>query len=272
MDNPPTINRDLLVPILLGGFSLIGILGVLLIARALNAPAEVAATPSETSVPYIFLGTEPVITTPLAEGSEIVPTADILSQSTLIPATPTRQSVSTPIILTQLNPTNTLGGTPRTSTPTRQPTPTSPTGTFTYDDTDPRLIYTGSWMGDPNITEAYEGTLHISTGLGDSVSFAFTGQKIHLFYQAGPSLGTISITIDGGTPVLINQAQSQTQIKEWVSDTLSSGTHSILIQHFSGGSVNVDSLLVPAATTVTPPPTVPTPTPTTTPATTNPNS
>lgn len=272
MDNqPPPINRDMLIPILIGGFSLIGIIAVLLIARSLSSPAEVVPTPSETAVAYIFLGTEPAITTPLVEGSELAPTDDILAPGDA-PAlsTPTRSAASTPIILTQLNVTNTPAGlVSRTNTPNR-PTATAVSGTFTYDDTDQRLIYTGAWMGDPNISEAYQGTLHISTGLGDSVTFAFTGQRIHMFYQAGPSLGTISITIDGNQPILLNQTQAQTEIKEWISDTLPSGTHSILVQHFSGGSVNIDSFVVPAATTATPTvpvlgPAIPTATPTATP-------
>ncbi|HLO15026.1 MAG TPA: hypothetical protein VK206_09360, partial [Anaerolineales bacterium] len=67
------------------------------------------------------------------------------------------------------------------------------------------------------------------------------------------------ITIDGLGAAPLSQAQGQTQIVEWVSDELPEGTHSIVISHYSGGSVNIDSLIVPAPT---PTPTrTPTPTP-----------
>jgi hypothetical protein len=95
---------------------------------------------------------------------------------------------------------------------------------------------------------AYQDTLHISSAVGNSVTFTFTGPQLHFFYQAGQSLGTVTITIDGlGAPPL-NLAQSGTQIKEWVSDLLPSGTHTVVITHYGGGSVNIDSLYVPAPT------------------------
>jgi hypothetical protein len=104
--------------------------------------------------------------------------------------------------------------------------------------------------------------LHISNANGDSVTFTFTGQEITLFYQAGPSLGSMTITIDnlGGPPV--SQAQNATEIKQWNSGLLTAGTHSIVITHSGGGSINVDSLVVPAPTVT---PTTITPTRTLTP-------
>ena len=48
MDNQPAVDRSLLIPILLSGFSVIGILVVLLIGRSLSAPPEVPMTPSAT--------------------------------------------------------------------------------------------------------------------------------------------------------------------------------------------------------------------------------
>jgi len=102
------------------------------------------------------------------------------------------------------------------------------------------------------VSGAYQGTLHISNANGNNVTFTFTGQEIHLFYQAGPSLGSITVTIDGLGGPAINQAQNQTQIKEWQPENLlSGGTHSIVITHSGGGSINIDSLVVPAPT-VTP--------------------
>ena len=41
MDNQPAFDRSILIPILLGGFSVIGIIVVLLIGRSLSAPPEI---------------------------------------------------------------------------------------------------------------------------------------------------------------------------------------------------------------------------------------
>lgn len=268
MNNQPPFPRDLIIPILLGGFSLLGIIVVLLIGRSLNSPAEIPMTPSATPFQYLYLGTEPAITTPLIEGSDIAPTSEAFpSEQFPTPAFPTQgipgiatstrsSSVSTPLIL---NTATSASNIARTITVTRSPTSTSTSGTVvpanTYDDTDSRLLYSGSWVSLTNVTEAHQNTLHVSNAIGDSITFSFTGPQIHVFYQAGPSLGAITITIDQlGAPPL-SQAQNETQIKEWVSDLLPAGTHSIVIAHNSGGSINLDSLYVPA----------PTPTPTRTP-------
>jgi len=119
----------------------------------------------------------------------------------------------------------------------------------TYDDTDSRLAYSSGWVSQTGVSGAYQGTLHISNANGNNVTFTFTGQEIHLFYQAGPSLGSITITVDGLGGPAISQAQSQTQIKEWQPDNLLTvGTHSIIIAHSAGGSINIDSLVVPGPT------------------------
>lgn len=273
MDNKPSFNRDLIIPIVIGGMSVIGIIVALLIGRSLSSPPEVPMTPSPTPFEFIFLGTEPAITTPLVEGSEIATLPEDpfgetpVSTSPAAPSTPTtnsfpppnRTNTATAIVLR----TNTLGGQP-TSISGGPPSsggggpatsggpPISTVGTSaaadTYDDTNPRFAYTGTWISQTNVPGAYQGTLHISSTIGDTVTFTFTGNEIHLFYQAGPSLGSLAITIDGAGPPPFSQAQDETQIKEWSYDLDSGGTHSIVIQHFSGGSINIDSLRVPGPT------------------------
>lgn len=258
MNNQPSIDRELFIPILIGGLSVIGIVAVLLVGRALNAPAEIAATPSATPFQYVYLGTEPAITTLVVAGSDIAPPAEELPGF----VTPTRQSFSTPPTLIEL-PSLTRSVTSnaaRTNTPTRAATVTrtsTPSAANTYDDTDSRLIYSGSWVTQAPVAGAYQETLHVSTTIGNAVTFTFSGQEIHFFYQAGPSLGTVTIFIDDDT---LGIAVSEAQGGEW-THTLEAGTHNILIKHTSGGSVNIDRLAFPAAT---PTPTR-TPTPTSTP-------
>ena len=261
MDNRPTIDRSVLLPIILGGFSILGIIVVLLIGRSLNSPPPVSASPSATAFQYIYLGTEPAISTPLTEESgipfpteapiEVTPSAFLSPTSPSSPASP---SVATPIILTKPNTTRTSTSiVQRTNTPigtaTSTATLSTPVAANTYDDTDSRLAYNSGWVSQTGVSGAYQGTLHISNANGNNVTFTFTGQEIHLFYQAGPSLGSITITIDGLGGPAISQAQNQTQIKEWTPDNLlTAGTHLIVITHSAGGSINIDSLVVPAPT------------------------
>jgi hypothetical protein len=138
----------------------------------------------------------------------------------------------------------------RTSTPTRAPTSTATNATAaasnTYDDTDARLSYSPGWVSQTGVAGAYQETLHISNANGDSVAFNFAGPEIHLFYQPGPSLGIVTITFDTDPlGITLNQAQGG---GEWVKLLDNAGTHTVTITHTSGGSVNIDRLVIPVPT------------------------
>jgi len=127
----------------------------------------------------------------------------------------------------------------------------------TYDDTDSHFLYSGNWTSQNNVSGAYQNTLHISNTLNtpnNSVTFGFIGRELRLFYQSGPSLGTIRISIDGAQFDL-DQSDNSTQTSEWVSATLDNGTHTVVISHIDGGSVNLDSIIVPEVPTGTSTPT-----------------
>lgn len=277
MDNRPSIDRELLVPILIGAFSILGIVAVLIVGRAMNAPAEVAATPSATPFQYVYLGTEPAVSTPLLEGSLIPPPPAETSEDgpflggtpeSMTPtrssslSTPTRSgSVSTPLVLPSLSGTNSSPGTAlRTNTPNRTPTSTvnsTAAASNTYDDADFRLFYTGNWVSQTNVSGAHQGTLHVSDTTGNLVSFTFTGQEIQLYYQPGTSLGTVTVTFDNETLAIpVNQSQGN---GVWVYALDTAGSHTAIITHTGGGSVNIDKLVIPAPTAT------PTRTPTATP-------
>lgn len=246
MDNQPAFDRSLLIPIFLGGCSVVGILAVLFIGRALNSPAEVPVTPSATRFPYVYLGTEPAISTPLGEETGIEPTDDPFEEpieeptdepslftplvpSPTIATTPTRPGAGTPIVLTLPNPTNTL---PATATSASGP----PLNPGTYDDVDSHLVYNG-W----NATGSSGNTLHVSVVPGSTISFRFIGRELRLVYQGGPTLGQIRINIDNN----ISETLDQSSGSEWVSDLLANGTHTVLITHTGGGSVNLDQVIIP---------------------------
>ena len=246
MDNQPAFDRSILIPIFLSGFSVIGIVVVLLIGRSLSTPPEVPTTPSATRFAYVYLGTEPAITTPLVEETEILLTEEPIfeepteEQITTPPvqATLTRPGPSTPIILPSA--TGNLQRTITPATPTVTSASLPPLSPGTYDDGHQYLVYDG-W--EPT------GALHVSFQPGSTISFRFIGRQLRLLYQGGATLGQVRIQIDGGTPVTLDQSSGT----EWASDLVSNSTHTVLINHSGGGSVNLDQVIIPdIANTPTP--------------------
>jgi hypothetical protein len=255
MDNQPSFDRGLVIPALIGVFSVIGIFSVLLFNRYNTARAAVTGTATETPFKYIFLGTEPGIST------EALPEESAIASSSDEPPAPTEEPV---ILVTPTNPnTSTTPTTPNsgnTVVPTLTgavnitPSPTSasapPLNSGTYDDIDFRLIYSGNWSNQTNVSGAYQGTLHISTTLttpGNSVTFRFIGQEVRILYQSGASLGVARIMLDT-TQTLLNQSATSNEL---VLTAPTSGTHTVIITHLSGGAVNLDSVIIPSAGTPT---------------------
>ncbi len=132
------------------------------------------------------------------------------------------------------------------NTPTRTPTSAStpPFNAGTFDDMDYRLTYSGDWISQNNVSGAFQRTLHVSSRVGNSVTFRFIGREVRLFYQSGISLGTIRINING-EQFDLSQTDSSAGNSEWVSPQLANGTHVVTISHLSGGSVNLDYVIVP---------------------------
>jgi hypothetical protein len=257
MDKQQAFDRGILIPMFIGGFSVIGIVVVLLIGRSLNSPPEVPVTPSETRFQYQYLGTEPAITTPLVEETETpatgAPTGEPVATDGSV--TPTRPGPPTP----NIPPTPTTGA-QQTNTP---PPPTStsasaaPLNPGTYDDVDSHLVYNG-WNA-ATVAGAYGNTLHVSVVPGSTISFRFIGKQVRIIYQGGSTLGRIQISITGSNGNVQTETLDQSTQNEWPSDLFPNGTYSVTITHLQGGgSVNIDQIIIRE------PPNTPTPTPTST--------
>jgi hypothetical protein len=247
MDNPPPFDRSIIPPALIGIFSVLGICLVLMISRYNASRAVAPVTATETPFKYIYLGTEPAIST------ESVPeesaTATLSDGEPQPSPRPTRATLGTPILLTPLTPGATtsapLASAIASSSPTGTPTSASapPLNPATYDDIDSGLDYSGNWSKQTNISGAYQGTLHVSGVAGNSVTFRFIGRQVRLIYQPAPFLGIVRIILDNKQPIDLNQSDTSTH--EWVSASLVNETHTITITHLSGGSVNLDYVVIP---------------------------
>jgi len=259
MENKPTFDRGLIIPILFGIFSIFGLCLVLLLARLSSFRAVTPVEDTSTPFEYLFLGTEPGVTTLTPEDeptSEEESTVDA-TPTPLTFASPTRRVTATNSsddIISLASPTQTR--TPASASTTLTPTTasTAPLNPGTYDDTDSRIVYNGNWSSQTGVSGVFQNTLHVSNTLDNSISFRFIGEQVRIFYQSGGSLGTIRINVDGLEYDLDESADVVTQ-SEWISPLLINGTHTITITHLSGGSVNIDMIVIPdILTTATPTP------------------
>ena len=250
MDNPPPFDRSLIPPALIGIFSVIGICLVLWVYRYNTSRAVVEVTVTQTPFKFIFLGTEPALSTE--------PSPEVSATATLEEGPPLDFSPEPPIILTpnttpQVIPSTSIPSTVNVPNPTLTLTSAStpPLNPGTYDDIDFRLVYSGNWVSQTNVSGAYLNTLHISNTLttpGNSVTFRFIGQEVRVLYQSGDSLGVLRITLDTTTYQLDQSDPSN----ELVLTATQAGTHTVTLTHLSGGSVNLDSVIVPSLGTLTP--------------------
>ena len=260
MDNQPGFDRSLLIPIFLSGCSIVGIVVVLLIGRSLSSPPEAPVTPSPTRFQYLYLGTEPAITTPILEETEVIATEEpieVPTDGTPVFFTSTPSGIGTPIILTQPGsdntPTSILQRTNTVPPPTSPPTATSASGPplnpGIYDNVDYRIVYGASWQNQ-TVPSAYGNSLQVSLtpGSTSTISFRFIGTQVRLICQGGNTLGQLSILIDNQTSYTFSESSGN----EWASPTLSNSTHSVVITHIGGGPVNLDQVIIPDPSTPTP--------------------
>ena len=250
MDTKPPFDRSIFIPIFIGFFSVFGICLLLLANRLGASRGTVQETETETPKKFQYLGTEPGIVFPTEAPTvtlppaTIVPTSDISFPTVALPTATLRAVSTSPVILTLPVQTKSIN-TPLSITPTFAPL------NVVYDDADFKFLYTGNWISQSGVSDTYLNTLHISNTLGDSVQLSFVGQKIRFAYQAGPSLGTIAIKLDG-VDFALDQSSTDTVISEWESPILVLSSHTVTITHVSGGSINIDAIEVIDLSTPTP--------------------
>jgi hypothetical protein len=260
MDKKTPLDPSLFLPISIGVFSICGIVLVLLGLRLSAAQGGVPTLITDTPVKFQYLATEPVVALSTESAYPELPAFEG-EESPTLPETPTGIFSPPPTVTQALTTiTQALTTTPislATNTPVTSTVTTQPLG-VTYDDADSRITYTGNWIGQSGVNGTYKNTLHISSTIGDALQLIFYGQKLQLAYQAGPSLGTVSIRLDS-TDFVLDQSSPETRFSQWESPVLTVANHTVTITHISGGSVNIDSLAIIDLSTPTP---TATPTPT----------
>jgi len=237
MDNKPPVDRSLFIPVIIAGFSVVGILLVLFALRLSATRGGIDDSITNTPVKFQYIGTEPLVALP----TEALPsTEETEPPATIAPTIDLGDFITLPVItvpVTSTVPPVRITNTSAAITSTNQPLGSS------YDDADFTLAYTGNWIAQSGLSNTYKSTLHLSNTIGDAVQFTFFGQKIRMTYQAGPSLGIVAIRLDSSDYTL-DQSATETRSGEWESPVLTLANHTITITHISGGSINIDSLVV----------------------------
>lgn len=226
------LDRDFLIPIGVTGLSIIGFAFVFFLFRMQESRREVPPEATDTPFKYLFLGT--VTSTPTLN----------LTKQVTVNETPTleRNASSSPAFSTAEAGTNQPGSELTMTatlavigTPTLNPA-IFPAGKF--DDIDDRILYDGDWVSEI-VDTAYGETLFISTLVGDTAGFTFTGTQFTIGYLEDPGLGIVTIIIDG-TEYTLDQSNGF----EWVSPELPPGEHTVTMIHETGEIIILDYLII----------------------------
>jgi len=252
MDNKPSIDRSFFIPILVGVFSVLGICLILIASRLSAARGNVQSADTATPLKYQYIGTEPGVVLPTEAASPTEPSTALTPEPNLLLATRTASAIKSPVSPISESTSSVQIISTNTSTPNIDPTAEFLLDVI-YDDNDPRLLYSGNWVTQNNVVDAFQNTLHVSNKIGDAVQFSFVGQQIQFTYQVGPDLGAIAIKMDG-VDFALDQSAPDVEITDWQSPVLVLSSHSVTITHISGASINVDSISVLDLSTETPSP------------------
>ncbi|MGH8963366.1 MAG: beta-galactosidase, partial [Jatrophihabitantaceae bacterium] len=135
--------------------------------------------------------------------------------------------------------------------------------TYTYDDPDAALQYTGTWSHVANQSYTggdYKNTESFSNVKGDSLSVPFTGTAVRWIGPKTNNHGYADVYLDGTKVATVDCSGSQNQAVLYQTSGLADGPHTLKIvvdgTHASGSTdnfVSVDAIDVPTGPTTTNP-------------------
>ncbi|HVU92768.1 MAG TPA: beta-galactosidase, partial [Jatrophihabitans sp.] len=135
--------------------------------------------------------------------------------------------------------------------------------TYTYDDNDDALQYTGSWshVADQSYTGGdYKHTESFSNTAGDALTVPFTGTAIRWIGSKTDNHGYADVYLDGVKQATVDDSGSQSQAVLFAKNGLTDGPHTLKIvvdgTHSSGSTDNfvaIDAIDVPTGAAATNP-------------------
>lgn len=137
-----------------------------------------------------------------------------------------------------------------------------PGSSYTYDDTNPALQYTGTWSHVANQSYTagdYLNTESFSNTTGDSVTVPFTGTAVQWIGPKASNHGTADVYLDGVKKATVDTYGSGAQVVFYSATGLAAGPHTLKIvvtglknTASNGTFVSVDAIDVPASTQAAP--------------------
>ncbi|EIW74813.1 hypothetical protein CONPUDRAFT_169763 [Coniophora puteana RWD-64-598 SS2] len=127
--------------------------------------------------------------------------------------------------------------------------------TSVIQDTDSAFVYSGSWNGDAEPSNAAffsQGSGHTTTETNDQVTLTFTvGDVIDLYGTVGPSNGQYSVQLDGGSIQHFNATKPlpQYQMVIYHESNLGSGNHQLVVTNMDPMELSIDYAEVKTAST-----------------------
>ena len=132
---------------------------------------------------------------------------------------------------------------------------TAALATTRYEQTDTRLVYSGTWGTLPG--SPYSGSsMKLASTNGTAVTIRFDGTSLAWIASRGRWSGIAPVTLDSSAPVSVDLCNSITLYKQsvWSTGTLSSGPHTVKIEYSgtkgtnaTGTAVNIDAVDVTGA-------------------------
>jgi murein DD-endopeptidase MepM/ murein hydrolase activator NlpD len=107
----------------------------------------------------------------------------------------------------------------------------APVTLTTVQQTDGRLLYTGAWTLS-SISSASGGNFSYANSAGSSVTIHFTGPCLVWVAKTASVYGKAKVTVDGGTPALVDLYSASTlyQQKVWNTGMLADSAHTVVIE------------------------------------------
>ena len=138
--------------------------------------------------------------------------------------------------------------TPATSNSFVIGTPGAP-GLTTIDDSDPQVVYSGTWtQTSTSLANNFGGTVTSDSSGGDNATVTFSGTLITLYAVESPTAGSAQVFIDGNDPIQVNLYSPTAIIAPvFTSGLLTPGSHTIIVK-VASGNVSIDHFVVGPAT------------------------
>ena len=119
-----------------------------------------------------------------------------------------------------------------------------------YQENNSKLVHAGPWTTTATAS-ASGGSFALANSSGASVTIHLTGVYLGWFAKKGPDCGQATVTVDGGTPVMIDlySAKVAWQQEVWSTGVLAGGTHTVVIgwtgtkrAAATGTNINIDAV------------------------------